>query len=330
MKRICLYFKQEPEPDRWFKGDHYIRPYIRRVIRGKPKFVSGVDRIFVNLCAGLDRLGVAYEVNLPFSKLTAQDRVGVVGRGPHVLKGYKAPNPIVAGPWLMTHPSQWPTLCGEYPVAKYLHHCDWCNEMFKKYFGDRCMVWPHGVDTKKWHPSTAVKDIDVLIYDKIRWERDELVPKMLQPIREALQRKGLKVAEIRYGHYDEALYREMLSRSRTMLFVVEHEAQGHACQECLSCDVPILAWDPGWWKDPERFNYGELKTPANSVPFFDDRCGLTYKDINDFEPQFDLFWKRLQEGKLRPREFVLENLTLEKCAQNYLEILEEVARSNHP
>ena len=325
MKRICLYFQHKPEEDRWLPGDRFVRPLVRRVVRGKPKFVSGVDRIFVNLCEGLDRLGIAYELNLPFHKLTAGDRVGVVGRGRHVLNGYRVSNPIVAGPWLMTHPGEWPDLFEQYPVVSYLHHCEWCVDIFKPYFGDRCAVWPHGVDTQKWCPSSVVKDYDILLYDKVRWDRDQLVPGFLQPIRNALQHKGLKVAEIRYGHYDEATYRNLLDRSRAMLFLVEHEAQGHACQECLACDVPILAWDPGWWRDPDRFKYGTVNIPASSVPFFDGRCGETFKDIGDFEAKLNRFWERLQQGELCPREFVLENLTLEKCAQHYVDILEQAA-----
>src|SRR5437763_14877911 len=124
MSRICLYFKREPERDRCIRGDRYVRPWIRPLIRGKSP-VSGVDKVFVNLCKGLDCLGVRYETNIPFSKLQPNDRVGVLGRGRKCLDGYDKANPIVAGIGLMTHPSEWPTLCEEYPVAGYLQHSEW-------------------------------------------------------------------------------------------------------------------------------------------------------------------------------------------------------------
>jgi hypothetical protein len=52
MSRFCLYYTREPEKDRWIFGDRYIRPLVRRLLRGKPR-PSGVDRVFINLCLGL-------------------------------------------------------------------------------------------------------------------------------------------------------------------------------------------------------------------------------------------------------------------------------------
>nr|MBA3403967.1 glycosyltransferase family 1 protein [Gemmatimonadaceae bacterium] len=55
-------FYAEPEFDRWFPFDRYPRRAIRRLVRGAPQ-IGGVQRWFVNLCLGLDELGVAYDVN---------------------------------------------------------------------------------------------------------------------------------------------------------------------------------------------------------------------------------------------------------------------------
>src|SRR5882757_1913492 len=115
MSRICLYYRKSPEIDRWVVGDRWVRPLARSLIRGKRR-LSGIDKVFQNLCLGLDGLGVNYLVNPPFKELTAADRVGVLGRGRYSLHGYDKPNPIVAGIALMTHPSEWPTLCEDYPV----------------------------------------------------------------------------------------------------------------------------------------------------------------------------------------------------------------------
>ena len=126
MSRICLYYKREPECDRWILGDRYIRPLIRRLVRGKPR-AGGIDKVFINLCLGLDKLGIKYEVNLPFKKIKDDDLIGILGRGRNCLNGYDRPNPIVAGIGLMTHPSEWSTLCEDYPVVKYLQHSEWAN-----------------------------------------------------------------------------------------------------------------------------------------------------------------------------------------------------------
>src|SRR5260370_12809858 len=202
MSRLCLYYKHEPERDRWVKGDRFVRPIARRVIRGAP-MPGGVEKVFINLCLGLDELGVEYQVNLPFPQIRPDDRVGVLGRGRTCLEGYDKLNPIVAGIGLMTHPSEWPTLCEDYPVAKYLQHSQWANSIYQSYFGDRCEIWPVGIDSNMWKPANAEeKSLDFLIYDKVRWEYERVSRELLDPIRGILKGRGLSFEEIRYDSYD--------------------------------------------------------------------------------------------------------------------------------
>ncbi len=322
MGRLCLYYIREPETDRWLPGDRFVRPLIRRIVRGKPR-PGGLDKVFINLCLGLDRLGVPYEVNLPFRKLRPDDKVAILGRGRHCLDGYRQPNVIVAGIGLMTDPSEWPTLCTDFPVVRYLQHSQWCDDVYRPYFGDRCAIWPVGIDTDTWRPDPGIaKDLDFLIYDKVRWDREKLVPGLIDPIKAALSARGLTSSEIRYGFYDPEDFRRTLLRSRAMIFLCEHESQGIAAQECLAAGVPLLAWDPGFVSDPERFKWGRPVIPTTSVPYFDDRCGRRFKDLAGFETQLPVFLDALQAGRLAPREYIFENLTLEKSARQFLDIVD--------
>jgi glycosyltransferase involved in cell wall biosynthesis len=323
MSRICLYYSSQPERDRWLPGDRFLRPPIRRLLRGKPR-PGGLDKVFANLCLGLDRLHVPYLVNLPFQELKRDDRVGVLGRGRHALEGYDRPNPIVAGIGLMTHPSEWPTLCDDYPVAFYLQHSEWANEVYRPYFKEKCRIWPVGIDTDTWRPSVdEAKRIDFLIYDKIHWNRSELVGRLLDPIKAALAQRKLTHIELRYGAYDEVQYKAALAGCRAMIFLSEHESQGLAYQECLAADVPVLAWDQGWCLDPNRFAWGAPNIPATSIPHFDERCGLRFRDIQEFPEALTRFLDLQSSGAFSPRAYITENLTLEKCARHFLEILDE-------
>lgn len=324
MSRLCLYYIREPERDRWFAGDRHIRPLIRRVIRGYSR-PSGVDKVFINLKLGLDKLKIDYEVNPPFKLLRKDDRVGVLGRGRHCLEGYKQTNKIVAGIGLMTHPSEWKTLCEDYPVVKYLQHSEWANEVYKPYFGERCAIWAVGIDTDHWQPLTGTsKTTDFLIYDKIRWNYDKYETELLTPIRNKLTKSGLSFEELRYGMYEPADYKAALERCRAMIFLCEHESQGIAYQECLASGVPIIAWDQGQCLDPNRFKWGTPYIPATSVPYWDERCGVKFKDICEFPSRFEEFVDKQTSNYFSPRDYILEKLTLEKCAGDYLELYQDM------
>jgi hypothetical protein len=291
-------------------------------VRGKPR-QGGLDKVFTNLKLGLNRLGIPYEVNLPFSKLRHGDLLGVLGRGRHCLDGYDRPEAFVAGIGLMTHPSEWPTLFQDYPVATYLQHSDWTAAVYRKYFGDRCDVWPVGIDTELWRPSPgeAEKPLDFLIYDKIHWDRPRYEQNLVLPIRETLNRQGLRFTTLRYGAYEPGAYKEALSACKAMIFLSAHESQGIACEEAMASGVPILAWDPGKCQDPERFAWGDPDISTTSVPYFDERCGARFADFNEFERQLPRFRESQKSGGFAPRDYVLETLTLEKCSMRFVEIL---------
>jgi glycosyltransferase involved in cell wall biosynthesis len=224
----------------------------------------------------------------------------------------------------MTHPCEWPELCNEFPVVAYLQHSTWANDVYRPFFGDRCRIWPVGIETDRWRPEPGVhKDIDLLIYDKVRWNREQCERELIEPIEACLAQRGLTTATIRYLHYGrdgDFKYRSLLARSRAMLFLCENESQGFAYQECLSCDVPVLAWDQGFCLDPQRFSWGQPVIPATSVPFFDDRCGVRFQSASDFPDRLTEFLDRLSARQFQPRQYVLESLTLEKAAAHFLEI----------
>lgn len=314
--RLCLYYRNRAQTDRWLPGDRFVLPALRRMVRGRWR-MDGVDKVFQNLCLGLERLGVEYLVNLPFDELRPGDRVGVLGRGRKVLQGYRCGNPMVAGIGLMTHPSEWPTLCDEYPVTHYLQHSAWANEVYRPYFGDRCAIWPVGIDTETWTPGRP-KEIDILIYDKIMWNREAVRPVLFSAIGRGLSRFGLASETIRCGGYSEEDYRDLVRRSKAMIFLCEHESQGIAYQECLSCGVPVLAWDQGRCLDPQRFRWGQPEIPTSSVPYFDARCGERFAGAGDFDEKFEVFVEGVKASRYRPRELVMETLTLEKSAAHFL------------
>lgn len=325
MSSLCLYYKESPLRDRWIKGDRYLRSFAKKAIR-EPKKVSSLQKVFNNLCAGFDRLNINYTVNKPFKNLKEDDIVVVLGRGRECLEGYDKPNKIIAGIGLMTHPSEWPTLFDDYPVSVYLQHSGWTKALYDKYY-PCCMLWQAGIDTEVWKPSESrQKSNDILIYNKIMWDKENRIHNLLDPIKEYLTKNRLSYQILSYGAYDIKDYHRALDNSRAMIFLCEHESQGLAYQEALSMGVPIFAWQQGRWLDPNRFKYEETDPiQADSVPFFDDTCGIKFSDLQGFISGFDQFYRNVLAGNYNPRNYILNTLSLEKSAYKMLEIIKSVS-----
>ncbi|MBD2501510.1 glycosyltransferase family protein [Anabaena azotica] len=324
IKPINLFY-EEPESDRWLPLDRYPRRVIRRLIRGKPQ-PGGMMIYFINLCLGLDRLGIPYQVNkYSYMKKHPEEVACIIGK-PHVLYKIKWHNPIIFGPAVYSHPSDEPLLFQKAPIQKLLVSCEWLKDMYKTLLHEDITVWPSGINTYRWQPAApAQKDIDILIYNKIRWQYDSLEAELLIPIQSRLDKMGLRVENIRYGFYKEEEYELLLKRSKAMIFLCEHETQGFAYQQALSAGVPILAWDRGgFWQDPTYFPHKAKFAPVSSVPYWDHRCGIKFQNINEFPTKLAEFLDKLESEQFAPRDYILENLSLEQCAKNYVEILHQV------
>jgi len=318
-------FYKEPEGDRWLPCDRYPRRVMRRLVHG-PKQPGGMERYFLNLKDGLDRLSVPNSVNsMRCARADRKAPVCIVGKS-IVLSERTWKNPILFGPAVASHPIDDMAAFAELPIRKILVSCDWLKAMYRPHLDIPVEVWPSGIDTYTWHPHPApAKDVDVLVYDKIRWDREQMRPALLQPILSRLNASGLRVEVIRYGYYREAEFRQLLAQSSAMIFLVEHETQGFAYLQTLSCDVPIFAWDRGGpWQDPSYYPHKVTFEPVTSVPYWDDRCGMKFKDACEFAARWDDFWEHVKAGCFAPRNYVLENLTLEKCAGGYVEIAREL------
>jgi hypothetical protein len=286
-------------------------------------------RISLNLCAGLNRLGEHYRINdYRYIRKHPEEIACIIGK-PHVLNKIAWVNPILFGAAVYSHPLDDPQLVERLPIKKILVPGPWMEEMFVPYWGKAVEVWPVGINTELWWP-TAIekKTIDVLLYDKVRWEHDCYNETLIEPIRMTLRKKRISFEEIRYGFYREEDFLSALARCRSLIFLCEHETQGLAYQQALSCGIPILAWDRGgFWQDPAYYPEKVKFGPVTSVPYWDERCGIKFKDITEFPEKLEEFLDRLRSYHFKPRDYIMENLTLEKCALRYVKIVQEVMRN---
>ena len=318
-------FYEEPDGDRWLPFDRYPRRAIRRLLRGAPR-PGGQRRVFLNLCAGLDRIGIPYRINdYRFATNNSSELACIIGK-PFLLDKMQWRNPILFGAAGYSHPVDDINLLGRLQVKKILVPGPWMREMCRPHWGAAVDSWSVGIDTGAWRPEDPQKKAyDVLLYDKVRWDHDDFESSLIEPIRAVLRKQGRSFIEIRYGSYREEEFRIALSRCRTMIFLCEHETQGIAYQQALSCAVPMLAWDRGGvWRDPAYFPDKVTFEPVTSVPYWDERCGVTFRNAAEFQARWNLFWDGYRAGEFDPRAYVLETLTLAACARRYVAFVSDL------
>lgn len=188
-------------------------------------------------------------------------------------------------------------------------------------------MWPVGIDVEEWSPDRPQdeKPDRILIYDKVRWAHDRFEDLLIGPIQQHLDGQGVETETLRYGHYFPEDLKEALTRCKAVVFLCEHETQGIAYQQMLASGVPVFAWDRGgYWQDPNFFPDCVRYKPVSSVPYWEDRCGMKFETVDDFRERFSDFWRQVKANAFSPRDYIVEDLTLQTCARWYADTVEDV------
>jgi len=321
-----------PDAPRWITGDQYLRKIIRKLlepIRGRGP--GGLAKVTKNLMLGLDKLGVPYRLCKKPTSVPPGQLVGLLHGPLDLCRVVAKQNACIVGPGILNSPIEWQDLFTEYQAVYNIQNCEWAADMYRPLYGERVKIWTMGVDEECYAPSASDKKIyDFLIYDLIRWRDTPAYKDLLQTCQTELHRAGCSTRYIRYGQYPrgkENAYHELLSECKALLYLSENETQGFAYNEALSMNVPILAWNFGTWCDPVRFNFGLDGIAATSIPYWDERCGVDFRDASEFADKLSMFLAKQKAGEFAPRQYVLENLRLEQGAKHYLELIEEAKQA---
>jgi len=325
-------FYQEPEPDRWVPYDRYPRKAFRELLyatgirRRRP---SGQRMVYQNLKKGLDQAGIPYRDNdFRYIRRHPDELMCIVGK-PHLLFEYDWSNPIVFGASIFDHPVACPDFWEYHPnVQKLLVPGPWIYDMFAEHYPEeKLAMWPVGIDVEEWSPDRPQdeKPDRILIYDKVRWAHDRFEDLLIGPIQQHLDRQGIERETLRYGHYFPEDLKAALTRCQAVVFLCEHETQGIAYQQMLASGVPIFAWDRGgYWQDPNFFPDRVRYEPVSSVPYWEERCGMKFETADDFRERFSEFWRQVKANAFSPRDYIVEDLTLQTCARWYANTVEDV------
>ena len=226
----------------------------------------------------------------------------------------KYPNiKFVFGPHFSVFPEVPQILLINKPNSVYIQPSQWAVDIWKLFpicNGLNMKSVPFGVDTERFAPNGSFRK-DVFIYFKSR-KIEELIY-----VTSFLSTIGLSFRIFNYSEkYNENEYLQFIQRAKFGIWIGRHESQGFALEEALACNVPLLVWDVTSMNQEEGYHYPDFK--ATCIPYWDKRCGEYFYNKSEFISTFQIFFDKID--LYAPREYILQNLTMDKCCEYFEEL----------
>ena len=286
------------------------------------KNATGPKKVVDNFIKGLDILGYPYVINKRLDacqRLWIHDDTTALARINRLSPDIK----VIAGPNLYVVPRQVPRNIDLLKIV-YIHPSQWVKDFWLHFGFDRCPIepWPTGIDTEEFRPSPKIKKF-ALVYFKQRSQEE------LFQVEKALKKKGVAYRIINYGNYQEQEYKELLAETRYAIWLGRQESQGIALQEALATNAPVLVCDVrnvGHWTASQKemavlTDEENNFTNTTSAAYFDERCGVKIKNLSEIDEAVNKMENEWQN--FQPRQYILENLSLEKQAGDLLAIYDK-------
>ena len=231
---------------------------------------------------------------------------------------------IIYGPHAFLFPQQIWQIYSFDSRCKYLLPSQWTKEFLNETGGINLPIItnPFAVDVEYFKPKDVSKKYECILYTKHR------KPEHIEYVELLLKEKKIKYCKFDYlEKYKEEDYIQAINESNFMIMVASTESQGFALEECLSMNVPILVWNAtslfdeinSFGKQTYNEYLGKYKLKGTTIPYWDERCGISFTEKKDFETSLEKM--RISYTQFHPRDYVLENLSPSVCMQKLLQNL---------
>ena len=284
-----------------------INLYYSESYWGHTQTMNGPHKVVKNLLMSLDQEKIEYAINEEKYEHNFLLQYNDIAHEKHSKIELDT---CIIGPqvWLFDTYGQFLIEHQDY-YKKMIAPSQWVKDKFINKFNlpeTKISVWPVGIET-----FNNERDItyDCLIYFKRREQKE------LDAVKQFLDGKNLTYKMVEYGGYGEDGFKDLVNQAKFCFLINGTESQGIAVQEIMSMGVPIIAWDIKEWLDQ-----GEAyRVPATSIPYWDERCGEVFFNIDELDVTFSKFYAKLDEYD--PKAFIKDNLSFECSVKTLLDIL---------
>ncbi len=300
------------------------KDYLRRLGFGSSLGPLAVEK---NLAKGLNSIGAKFQFNP--TVLTKNICLLRAVKSVQWIRGLKTSNyTIIAGPNLPAENLKNMYSAHE-PIKYFLAPSEEVKFAYVDYGipQEKIIIWPVGIDTEIYLDTRGnFKTHDCLLYFKSRQQHE------LQQVIELLKNSGQTYKFLAYGNYKEADLQQAVKDCRYAIILDATESQGIAIQSIMAANLPLFVFDQIYLGHPTKTFINE-NLRVTSVPYWDERCGMKvptdtfgkstniYMQIPEAAGEFGNFLNRLSSFK--PREYILQNLGLEKQASEFVNIFEK-------
>jgi hypothetical protein len=180
--------------------------------------------------------------------------------------------------------------------------------------------FPFSVNIEMFKPNDDIEQsekTEVFIYYKSR------LPQELEFLENFLRNNQISYKTFSYNaKYDQVDYIKTLQHSKYGIWLGCHESQGFALEEALACNVPLLVWDVKSMNQEYEYDYDNI--PATCIPYWDSRCGDFFYVKEDLQHAHALFLEKIEKRLYSPRDYVVENLSIEVCSSNFMKLINDI------
>ena len=284
-----------------------INLYYSEAYWGHTQTMNGPHKVVKNLLMSLDQEKIDYAINEEKYEHNFLLQYNDIAHEKHSKMELDT---CIIGPqvWLFDTYGQFLIEHQDY-YKKMIAPSQWVKDKFINKFNlpeNKISVWPVGIETFNNKRNITY---DCLIYFKRRDQKE------LDAVKQFLDIKNLTYKMVEYGGYGEDGFKQLVNSAKFCFLINGTESQGIAVQEIMSMGVPIIAWDIKEWLDQ-----GEAyRVPATSIPYWDERCGEVFFNIDELDVTFSKFYATLDEYD--PKAFIKNNLSFECSVKTLLDIL---------